>query len=99
MKSALFGQQTRCQVQSILASGDFAHRLGFTQSFEQRSDQRSLRNVQSIDQVMAIDQAASVNLLIRRFVSRFEDGSIVEEWEVLDQLALLTQLGVVSLPA
>ena len=31
--------------------------------------------------------------------SRFENGRIAEEWEVLDQLALLTQLGVVSLPA
>jgi len=31
--------------------------------------------------------------------SRFEDGRIVEEWEVLDRLAILTRLGIVSLPA
>lgn len=28
-------------------------------------------------------------------VSRFQDNKIVEDWEVLDQLGLLTQLGVV----
>ena len=30
--------------------------------------------------------------------SRFADGKIVEEWEVIDQLAFLQQLGVVELP-
>ena len=29
-------------------------------------------------------------------MSRFEDGKIVEEWEVIDQLAFLQQLGVAS---
>jgi steroid delta-isomerase-like uncharacterized protein len=32
-------------------------------------------------------------------LSRFEDGKIIEEWEILDQLTLFEQLGVVSLPA
>lgn len=32
-------------------------------------------------------------------LSRFKAGKIIEEWEVLDQLALFQQLGVVSLPA
>ena len=30
--------------------------------------------------------------------SRFADGKIVEEWEVIDQLTFLEQLGVVELP-
>jgi steroid delta-isomerase-like uncharacterized protein len=32
-------------------------------------------------------------------LSRFEDGKIIEEREILDQLSLFAQLGVVSLPA
>ena len=32
-------------------------------------------------------------------MSHFADGKIVEEWEVIDQLAFLEQLGVVELPA
>ena len=32
-------------------------------------------------------------------LSHFQDGKIVEEWEVLDMLAMFRQLGVVSLPA
>jgi steroid delta-isomerase-like uncharacterized protein len=31
-------------------------------------------------------------------LSRFADGKIVEEWEVVDQLTFLEQLGVVELP-
>lgn len=31
-------------------------------------------------------------------LSRFKDGKIIEEWEVMDQLALFQQIGVVSLP-
>ena len=30
--------------------------------------------------------------------SRFRDGKIAEEWEILDQLSLFEQLGAVSLP-
>jgi steroid delta-isomerase-like uncharacterized protein len=32
-------------------------------------------------------------------LSRFEDGKIAEEWEILDQLTLFQQLGILSLPA
>lgn len=32
-------------------------------------------------------------------VSRFEEGKVAEEWEILDQLTLMQQLGAVSLPA
>ena len=31
-------------------------------------------------------------------LSRFEDGKIIDEWEILDELAMFQQLGVVSLP-
>ncbi len=31
--------------------------------------------------------------------SRFVDGKLVEEWEVIDQLSFLEQLGAVELPA
>lgn len=31
-------------------------------------------------------------------ISRIEDGRIIEEWEILDMLGLVQQLGVVSLP-
>lgn len=32
-------------------------------------------------------------------MSRFEDGQIVEEWELLDELNLFQQLGIVSIPS
>ena len=32
-------------------------------------------------------------------LSHFQDGKIVEEWEILDMLAMFQQLGVVSIPA
>ena len=31
-------------------------------------------------------------------VSRFDEGKIIEEWEILDELSMLQQLGVVSMP-
>ena len=32
-------------------------------------------------------------------LSRFKAGKIIEEWEVLDQLALFQQIGIIALPA
>jgi steroid delta-isomerase-like uncharacterized protein len=32
-------------------------------------------------------------------LSRFEEGKIIEEFEILDQLAMYQQLGVISMPA
>ena len=31
-------------------------------------------------------------------IGRFEEGQIVEEWEILDQFTMFQQLGIVSLP-
>jgi len=31
-------------------------------------------------------------------LTRFDKGKVVEEWEILDQLGMFQQLGVVSLP-
>ena len=31
-------------------------------------------------------------------ISRFEEGKVIEEWELFDQLAMFQQLGIVSLP-
>ena len=32
-------------------------------------------------------------------LSHFQEGKIVEEWEILDMLAMFQQLGIVSIPA
>ena len=32
-------------------------------------------------------------------LSRFEEGKIIEEWEILDMLSMFQPLGVVSLPS
>lgn len=32
-------------------------------------------------------------------LSRLEEGKIIEEWEILDTLSMLRQLGVISLPS
>ena len=41
-------------------------------------------------------KAMKINGMI---LSHFQDGKIVEEWEILDMLAMFQQLGCVSLPA
>ena len=46
--------------------------------------------------IPATDKQVKVHGVI---MSRFEEGKIVEEWEILDQLTMFQQLGIVSLPA
>ena len=46
--------------------------------------------------IAATDKRVKVHGVV---MSRFEEGKIVEEWEILDQLTMFQQLGVVSLPA
>jgi len=45
--------------------------------------------------IAATGKQVKVNAMV---LSRFEEGKIIEEYEILDQLALFQQLGVVSLP-
>lgn len=45
--------------------------------------------------IEATDKQVNVNGIV---ISRFEEGKIVEEWEILDQLTMFQQLGLVSLP-
>ena len=49
--------------------------------------------------LMGIDATGKKVTTNGMVLSRFEDGKIIEEWEILDQLSLFEQLGVVSLPA
>ena len=46
--------------------------------------------------IAATDKQVKVHGVV---ISRFEEGKIVEEWEILDQLTMYQQLGIVSLPA
>lgn len=46
--------------------------------------------------IAATDKQVKVHGVV---MSRFEEGKIVEEWEILDQLTMFQQLGIVSLPA
>jgi steroid delta-isomerase-like uncharacterized protein len=46
--------------------------------------------------IAATDKQVKVHGVV---MSRFEDGKIIEEWEILDQLTMFQQLGIVSLPA
>lgn len=50
-------------------------------------------------ELMGIDATGSRVEVNGTVFSRFESGQIVEEWEVLDQLSLFEQLGVLSLPS
>lgn len=45
--------------------------------------------------IAATGQHVTINGML---LSRFEQGKIIEEWEILDQFGLLQQLGGVSLP-
>ena len=49
--------------------------------------------------LMGIDATGKKVTTNGMVLSRFEDGKIIEEWEILDQLSLFEQLGAVSLPA
>ena len=45
--------------------------------------------------IAATGKPVKVNGIV---ISRFEEGKVIEEWELLDQLAMFQQLGIVSLP-
>jgi steroid delta-isomerase-like uncharacterized protein len=46
--------------------------------------------------IAATDKQVKVHGIV---MSRFEEGKIIEEWEILDQLTMFQQLGIVSLPS
>ena len=49
--------------------------------------------------LMGISPTGKTMKINGMILSHFQDGKIVEEWEILDMLAMFQQLGVVSLPA